>query len=134
MISEQDVYRSAVKYWGLQHQVKVAMEELAELSAALSKYERKPNDINREAMVDEMADALIVIQQMKIAFDVKDREILACKRFKLHRLVWLILNWFTHHPPVDLNVTRPLVDKLNDLDGPLPDKISKCDGDIATGC
>lgn len=54
---------------GVQEQIVQTMEECDELGAALSHMRRFRSSKARRAMIEEMADVSIMIEQMKLAFD-----------------------------------------------------------------
>ena len=60
------LYREAVLQWGEDAQVIQTLEELAELSKALCKQFRRDNT---DEILEEMADVLICIGQLKVIFD-----------------------------------------------------------------
>lgn len=61
----------------------VAMEECAELIRAISKMQRKPN---RNNLVEEIADVTIMIEQLKIMYQIRNTEINAVISGKIQRL------------------------------------------------
>lgn len=67
-----------------QAQVVVVIEELSELQKELCKYLRGKYDWYN--FLEEYVDVLIVMEQMKILFELDDGKILRFKRDKLNRL------------------------------------------------
>lgn len=67
MMQIRNVCEAAVKYFGEVPQKVKAIEELSELSAAIA---RDINDthVTREEIIDEIADAYIMIQQLAIMY------------------------------------------------------------------
>lgn len=61
----EDVYKQAIEKYGQSLQIVVAIEELAELQQAISKFIRG-KDHNVE---EEIADVKIMIKQLEIIFD-----------------------------------------------------------------
>lgn len=51
------------------------IEEMSELTKVLTKYMRKSEKYNREDLVEEMSHVLFQIDVLKIAFNIKEREI-----------------------------------------------------------
>ena len=83
------LYQKAIRYYGEENQLIVAIEELGELSQGLSKWLRaeKRGDIDvRQNIVEEIADTLIVIEQIKLILGIKDIEIKMYKDYKIGRL------------------------------------------------
>ena len=88
-----DILEKAIKYYGPQNQMMMVLEENAELSQAITKYIRstKKGQFNeiikaRKNVVEEIADVLIVIEQLKIMLDIQNYEINCVKDYKLNRL------------------------------------------------
>jgi NTP pyrophosphatase (non-canonical NTP hydrolase) len=57
------------KHWGDQMPM-MAMEELAELSQAISKYKREPTAERKEAVRREMADVIIATEALSRAWEL----------------------------------------------------------------
>ena len=88
-----DILEKAIKHYGPQNQMMMVLEENAELSQAITKYIRSTkkgrfNEIikARKNVVEEIADVLIVIEQLKIMLDIQNYEINCIKDYKLNRL------------------------------------------------
>ncbi len=63
-----EVFLKAAETFGIDNQMNIAQEELCELGAAISRVKRgRPGA--RENLVEEIADALVVIWQLQIVFD-----------------------------------------------------------------
>ena len=66
---EDNVLHVAIKQYGVKSQVDVAIEEMAELTQALIKNRRYPEDEEiRKNVREEMADVSIMLDQLKIIF------------------------------------------------------------------
>ena len=70
-MNKKDIYKRALKVLGKQNQITMVFEETAELQKALSKHLRGEDNIDHIA--EEIADVEIMLEQMKILFDVEDR-------------------------------------------------------------
>ena len=82
-----ETYKRAIEHYGPQNQMMQSMEELAELSVAISKCIRYPDKIEtKQHVTEEIADVLIMIEQLKIILDIKEYEINSYKAYKLDRL------------------------------------------------
>ena len=82
-----DILEKAIRHYGAKNQMGVACEESAELIQAISKCLRYKDDIEaRNNLVEEVADVLIMIDQLKIIMNIKDYEIECYRRYKLERL------------------------------------------------
>lgn len=85
--NKDEIYTKALSKWGLNAQIDMCIEEMAELMQAFSKYKRGIGDVNQIA--EEMADVSIMLEQMALAFDCHNK-IVWYKQFKLSRLMNLL--------------------------------------------
>ncbi len=85
-MTERCLYEAAIAAYGEREQSAVAMEECSELIRAINKYHRNPKKENRENLVEEIADVLIMIEQLKIMYKVTDEQIDEAVTMKLLRL------------------------------------------------
>ena len=74
----------AIETYGKDAQLNVAIEELSELIKEICKHKRGRE--NRDAIIEEMADCLIVIDQIGIIFDISDDEVFDMYTQKVKRL------------------------------------------------
>ena len=82
-----DILKKAIRHYGVENQMAQSIEELAELIVAINKCLRYKDDIEaRNNLVEEIADVLIMIDQLKIIVNIKDYEIECYRRYKLDRL------------------------------------------------
>ena len=79
---EYEVYSQALNKWGVESQIKMLFEEMAELQNAICKYSRKRNNIYDVAT--EIADVQIMAEQMSILFGKE--KVNSEKKRKLERL------------------------------------------------
>jgi NTP pyrophosphatase (non-canonical NTP hydrolase) len=91
-ISEKDnIYFKAIEKWGEQAQIGMAIEECSELITCLVKLGRNKNSSTKEQVIDEIADVMIMMEQLQHVFGfskVADR-----KDFKLTRLKQRVDEW-----------------------------------------
>ena len=80
---EPAVCQRAVEAYGKEHQLIICMEEMAELTKELSKNLRGHN--NLQEIAEEVADVEIMLEQVKVIFDLKE-EVSEAKEAKLLRL------------------------------------------------
>lgn len=80
---ETAVCQRAVEAYGKEHQLIICMEEMAELTKELSKNLRGHN--NLQDISEEVADVEIMLEQVKVIFDLKE-EVSEAKEAKLLRL------------------------------------------------
>jgi hypothetical protein len=74
----------AIETYGKDMQLTVAVEELSELIKEICKNKRGAD--NREAIIEEMADCYIMMEQLSIIFDIKRIEMDAMLLKKIERL------------------------------------------------
>ena len=67
--------KAVIEHYGVDTQVPVYMEECAELAQAISKMHRKPSEARRDNLVEEMADVLICMRQLRHIYGIQNREI-----------------------------------------------------------
>lgn len=77
-------YREAIKLYGSENQLVKAMEEMAELTVEISKNIAGEN--NRERVIEEWNDVMIMLEQMGIIFKITKKEVAKYRFFKLERL------------------------------------------------
>lgn len=85
-MEEKEVYDSAIRIFGRNNQIDVAIEEMAELTQQLIKVKR---GISIESdIIEELADVQIMLDQMKILFcPVGSFE--SMKKMKINKLKFL---------------------------------------------
>ena len=79
-----EIMRSAIKKNGKTMQTVVAIEELSELQKELTKHIRGKG--NRENLIEEVADVLVMITQVQLMYYIPDDEVEKVMHFKLNRL------------------------------------------------
>lgn len=80
----KEVLKKAIETYGKENQSMMLFEEMAELQKKVCKSLRGNN--NHDEIVEEIADVLIMIEQLKIMHDVKYRELNEMLNFKINRL------------------------------------------------
>ena len=78
------VYEAAIATNGIERQVIVSIEEMAELTKELAKSFR-PGGTSTEKLVDEIVDVAIMLEQLRLIFDV-DMQVLEHRDVKVRRL------------------------------------------------
>lgn len=87
MLEINEIAKRAIATNGGVFQSMVAMEECSELIQAISKCIREPHDEKaRKHLVEEMADVLICLGQLKNIYQVTDWELQIWTATKLDRL------------------------------------------------
>ena len=81
-------FEDIIDHFGVNRQSRQAMEECGELIQAINKMLRYPDDeVKRIELIEEIADVLIMITQLKIIFDIEQSEIKRMMNYKKSRLV-----------------------------------------------
>lgn len=62
-----------INHYGTKKQQDIAIEELAELQKAIIKYRREPSDKTKEAVVEEIADVQVMLEQLKMIFSCRSK-------------------------------------------------------------
>lgn len=83
MIPEQ-IIDEAIRHYGVNNQLIVALEELSELQKEICKFQRGEN--NREHLIEELVDCQIMLDQLIRIFEVTRDEIFINRMRKLLRL------------------------------------------------
>jgi len=88
-----EIYREAIKQWGVDAQIDMAIEEMAELISALQHHRRREErqhiaTINE--VIDEIADVEIMMEQLKYMFFVNSLFLSNLKEKKLVRVKKLL--------------------------------------------
>ena len=91
--AEKDLYERNIQYHGIEQETTIAMEECSELIQAISKCKRYGCiDKYRENLIEEIADVLFVIDELKIIYDISDKAISEIKQYKINRQDYRIEN------------------------------------------
>ena len=62
--------KTIIAHYGITSQLTMCFEEMSELSKEICKYQRGVN--NRIAIIEEVADVLVTIEQVKLIFNIAD--------------------------------------------------------------
>ncbi|MCQ2383131.1 MAG: hypothetical protein MJ060_04910 [Clostridia bacterium] len=79
-----ETLQSAITAFGKANQEIVAIEELSELQKEITKHLR--GNFNRANLVEEMADVEIILDQLRLMFDIRLEETEDVKKYKIKRL------------------------------------------------
>ena len=81
------ILKKSLKTYGVEKTILVCMEELSELIQAISKVERYPDEeIRKYNLVEEIADVNIIVEYLKIIYDINNEDISEWADRKLSRL------------------------------------------------
>lgn len=84
MLNDKAILKRAIDKWGPELQIIVAIEELSELQKELTKHLRGKK--NKEAIIEEIVDVEIMIEQLKIIFEIMDERLAGTRAVKIHKL------------------------------------------------
>lgn len=91
--TEKDLYERNIRYHGTQQETTIAMEECSELIQAISKCKRYGFvDNHRDNLIEEIADVLIIINELQLIYDISDNDIENIKNTKMDRMDYRIKN------------------------------------------
>ena len=79
-----DTYKQAIETYGEKAQKLMAIEEMSELTKEICKDFR--GKLNREHLIEEMADVLIMLDQMLLLYKISGEEIVSMCERKVERL------------------------------------------------
>ena len=82
-MKKKDVYEKAKATWGIDAQVTKAIEELSELQKELCKFLN--DDGTMKNIIEEIADVKVMIEQLELIFECKDK-VKLIKKAKIQRL------------------------------------------------
>lgn len=80
----REVFKQAIETYGAEGQLNVAIEELSELIKEICKHKRGAD--NTEAIIEEMADCYIMLEQMQMIFGLGSTVIPDAMNKKVNRL------------------------------------------------
>ena len=91
--TEKDLYERNIQYHGIEQETTIAMEECSELIKAISKCKRYGCvDKYRDNLIEEIADVLIIINELQLIYDISDNDIENIKKYKMDRMDYRIKN------------------------------------------
>ena len=79
-----DTYKQAIETYGVRPQKLMAIEEMSELTKEICKDFR--GKLNREHLIEEMADVLIMLDQMLLLYKISGEEVGLMRIKKVERL------------------------------------------------
>lgn len=79
-----EIYKQAIETYGVRAQKLMAIEEMSELMKEICKDFR--GKLNREHLIEEMADVTIMLDQMLLIYEISGEEILSMCGRKMKRL------------------------------------------------
>ena len=90
---EKDLYERNIQYHGIEQETTIAMEECSELIQAISKCKRYGCvDKHRDNLIEEIADVLIIINELQLIYDISNNDIENIKKYKMDRMDYRIKN------------------------------------------
>lgn len=82
----RELYERAIAKWGVDAQVAMAVEECAELIVTLQHLNRRLKEVEPKELTDEVADVLVMLEQLQVMFGISGYDLYAAKMAKLSRL------------------------------------------------
>lgn len=82
---ERKIFLDALRVFGSQNQITVALEEMSEFQKEFCKYMRNDTSFSYANIAEEMADVEIMLDQMKILFQ-RDSAVKEQRQYKVKRL------------------------------------------------
>lgn len=100
--NEQELFRRAVRAWGLRAQILMLVEEMAELTQELCRMAR-PRE--RRNLAEEVADVEIMLDQLRVALPYLDAAVKRERSAKVQRLAHRLMqsNWPAEGPDTEAN-------------------------------
>ena len=83
---EEETFLVAFERFGEPHQLLIAFEEMAELTKAISKAIRYSREGHKSHICEEIADVEIMLEQVKMIFDIDDGDVEMWRLDKIVRL------------------------------------------------
>lgn len=90
------LFEDAYKTWGKIPQVLMVVEEMAELQKELVKNINRNKD-NVDKITEELADVLIVLEQLKIIYGISEETLEKIAAEKINKLKENLKNWRESH-------------------------------------
>lgn len=84
--ADREVYDYAVKKYGAENQLYVAIEEMSELTKEICKSLRFSKPKFKRKVTEEMADCLIMFDQIKMIYNISDDDLEMWRLDKMVRL------------------------------------------------
>ena len=84
-IERQRAYHEIVEHYGVEQQLNIVQEELAELIQAISKYKRNKTSCNLFNIEEEIADVDIMLKQLTVMLSISPYVINFRIDYKLNR-------------------------------------------------
>lgn len=83
-MTRKELLQKAIRTYGIDPQLDMAIEEMSELTKEICK--RKRGVRNRAEIIEELTDVEIMLEQLKIIFDISDDDVGEMAEIKLGRL------------------------------------------------
>lgn len=79
-------------FFGCEKQSNKAIEELNELAVAIAHYQKRKGSDDRKNLIEEIADAEVMLSQIKYMYGVSQTDIDSVKRYKINRTIERLKN------------------------------------------
>jgi len=84
-MEKEEIYKEAINHWGKELQIGMLMEEVGELFVAVNKF-RRGRLSNKNRIAEEIADVMIMLEEISFMFEIDEDCIAKWKVSKLKRL------------------------------------------------
>ena len=84
-VNYSNIYEKAINTYGKSAQLDMVIEEMSELIKEICKKKRGKD--NQDAIVEEIADVEIMLEQLKIICDIDNVDLDNAKKYKINRLM-----------------------------------------------
>lgn len=82
----KSVYERALDKFGKEVQIRVCLEELGELISIVARSGRKHRKVDKQEIIEEMADVLICIETLRLIYGITETDLFSMKLRKLQHL------------------------------------------------
>ena len=91
--TEKDLYERNIRYHGTQQETTIARGECSVLIQTIGECKRYGCvDKYRDNLIEEIADVLIIINELQLIYDISDNDIENIKKYKIDRMDYRIKN------------------------------------------
>ena len=85
-MTEYQIFKKAIETYGEREQSAMVMEECGELIRAVNKMHREPTAVHRCDLLSEIADVLVMIDQLLIMYNLSINNVERARKNKVERL------------------------------------------------
>lgn len=90
-VSKEEIYQYAINHWGEELQLGMLSEEIGELFIAINRF-RRGRITDKDKIAEEIADVVIMLEQLAFMFKIDNKSIEGWKTSKLEKLESMVRN------------------------------------------